>query len=213
MLDLLRSKGVRVDEDRDGFKADGEEGLMKFWMVRVKGSGDDLFMFCCGFDMLGDRKLVISHKEYPMDENIFESLQDAIKRNNGKQYPADQILLMPDLDYYYSSNAPREDDDKEFADLIYSCNDDADRFNYVCLTHEGGAVFTGTLKRGRYGDKVELTVDIRRHWDRHMPAEKQLSKEYDYKEFYADAKGLTELALIEICQQMGVVIIRGFDLR
>lgn len=212
MLDLLRSKGVNVDEYRNGFKVDGEEGLMKFWMVRVKDSGDDMYMFCCGFDMLGNGRLVISHKDYPMDENIFESLQDAIKRNEGVEYPADQILLMPDLDYYDSSESPREDDGKEFADLIYSCNDEADRFKYVCLAQWGGAVLSGTLDRCRVGDKVELTVDIRRHWDRNIPAEKQLSKEYDYKEFYADAKRLTELAMIEICEQMGVVIIRGFDL-
>lgn len=212
MLDLLRSKGVRVDEDHNGFKADGEEGLMKFWMVRVKDEGDDMFMFCCGFDMLGNGRLVISHKDYPMDENIFESLQDAIKRNEGKEYPAERILLMPDLDYYESSHAPKEDDDKEFADLVYSCNDDANRFKYVCLTHRDGVVFSGTLERGRVGGKVELTVDIRRHWNRNMPAEKQLSKEYDYKKFYSDAKRLTELAMIEICEQMGVLIIRGFDL-
>ena len=118
MLDLLRSKGVRVNEDRNGFKADGEEGLMKYWMVRLKAWDDDMYMFCCGFDMLGDGKLVISHKEYPMDENVFESLQDAIKRNEGKEYSADQILLMPDLDYYDGADAPREDDDKEREDLI-----------------------------------------------------------------------------------------------
>lgn len=219
MLDLLRSKGVRVNEDRNGFKVDGEEGLMKYWMVRLKGRDDDMYMFCCGFDMLGDGKLVISHKEYPMDENVFESLQDAIKRNEGKEYPAERILLMPDLDYYDSSEAPREESEEIedgggiYGDLVYSCNDDATTYPFVVLC-ENNQVLSGTLyKEVDYMDnEVRLLGDIRWHWDRTQPEEKGRTEVHDLKEFYKDAGRKVELAIIAMCEQMGVYVGRGFNL-
>lgn len=215
MLDLLRSKGVRVNEDRNGFKADGEEGLMKFWMVRIKYEGDDISMFCCGFDMLGNGRLVISHKDYPMDENIFESLQDAIKRNEGKEYPAERILLMPDWDYYESADAEKEEEipsgDGIYADLVYSQNDDATTYPFVVLC-EDHRVLSGTLKKDEDDEEVRLFGDIRWHWDRTQPEEKGRAEIYDRKKFYLDAGRIIEHAIIAMCEQMGVYIGRGFNL-
>lgn len=216
ILDLLRSKGVRVDEDRNGFKADGEEGLMKFWMVRVKDEGDDMFMFCCGFDMLGNGRLVISHKDYPMDENIFESLQDAIKRNEGAEYPAENILLMPDVDYYQGKDAPRKEPEEErpeelYGDLVYSCNDDADiyRFIVICEDHR---VLSGSLYKTEENNQVSLRADYRWHWDRTQPEEGGRTEVYDRKEFYLDAGRKIECLLCSMCEQVGVYVGRGFNL-
>ena len=109
MLDLLKSKGVQVNEDRGGYKIDSDHEFLKYWMVRTREDGDDFYMFCCGFDMLNDGKLVISHREYPVDEDIFESLMDAIVRNEGHEHEPEDILLMPDLDYYDIMGAEREE--------------------------------------------------------------------------------------------------------
>lgn len=219
MLDLLKSKGVKVDEDRMGFKADGEEGLMKYWMVRTKNEGQDAFYFCCGFDMLGEGRLVISHKDYPLDETVFDSLMDAIKRNytrydgTVKPLPSpDNILLCPDTDYYTMNEAPREDDKKTImADLVISYNDDVRGYTYVCLI-ENGSVLSGTLYRKAEGDKMRIEADIRAHWDRREPAQENLSKEYDRNEFFTDAGRLTEMAIMELCEGMGVTIMRCFNL-
>lgn len=221
MLDLLRSKGVRVDEDRNGFKADGEEGLMKYWMVRVKGDGDDMFMFCCGFDMLGNGRLVISHKDYPMDENIFESLQDAIKRNEGEEYPADHILLMPDLDYYTTADAEREMDEEErkwremeHVDLVITSNDDANLYTFVALGQEHGTVLSGSMEKlsDHNNGIVILTADIRHHFDRKEVAEQRIMISYDLKKFYADAEGIIQHNLCDLCELVGAYVGRVFTI-
>lgn len=220
MLDLLMSKGVKVNEDRRGFKADGEEGLMKFWMVRTKDEGDDMFMFCCGFDMLGNGRLVISHKEYPMDENIFESLQDAIKRNEGEEYPAERILLMPDLDYY-DEHGEREMDEEErkwnemeHFDLVVTSNSDADLYTFVALSQDGSSVLSGSLEK--YADhkkgQVFLTADIRHHFDRSEPAEERIAISYDLKEFYTDAAGIIQHNLCDLCELVGAYVCRVFPI-
>lgn len=214
MLDLLRSKGVRVNEDRNGFKADGEEGLMKFWMVRVKDSGDDMY-FCCGFDMLGNGRLVISHKDYPIDENIFESLQDAIKRNEGVEYPAEQILLMPDVDYYQTADAEREDDEPEdhfgYCDVVMTSNDDADIYTFTALCDDHH-VLSGRVYKDEDSDEVRLHGDIRQHWDIKQPEEKGRTEIYERKKFYENAVQIIEMCVCEMCEQMGREVMRFFEI-
>jgi len=85
MFDFLASKGVKVDfrfaTECGGVKPEEGQEFLKYWMVRTRENIDSNFLFCCGFDLIGDGKVWISGREYPLDETVFDSLMDAIKRN------------------------------------------------------------------------------------------------------------------------------------
>lgn len=107
MFNLLKEKGIHVEEDHDDLEPDGEEGLMKYWAVRTRDFPDEGYLFYCGFDLLGDGYIAINRTRYPVNDNVFETLMTEIKTMPLKSHgvmsmpqSSDDILLVPDLSFY-----------------------------------------------------------------------------------------------------------------